>query len=308
MKRLYPLIIGFALIMAMPNLANAQGSLDLTISPPVSYLHVKPGSKQAHTIHIQNNGDHTITVTPTVHNFSVQPDTGLPQLADDHTFPHFTSLDQQLVPMLLEPDQKAQLTLAIAPPQNALEKEYPLSIVFVAEEDDATTPSRLKGSVASNLILLISSKNEFTQRLTVAEINAPLLLDSFQSLSIHPLLKNEGLATSTASGSAVIKNWMGTEVARFELFPDNILGFSQRPARARDLEKPNSLQPIPFDYKPTLLLGPYTVEVTLNNQEELTTNKKTVVALPFLALIALFAGGTISFWHWKQEKTKNPFE
>jgi hypothetical protein len=154
---------------------------------------------------------------------------------------------------------------------------------------------------------LVSKQNQIAKKLTLSELGTPKIIDSFQPLSLHPVFKNENLAATQASGSAVIKNWLGTEVARFEFFPDNVLGFSQRPARALDRNNLDSLEPTDLYFDPKLLLGPYTIEYSLYNQEEVKIIKASVVAIPFLILAAILAGGGVAIWYKQQVIRKNPF-
>jgi len=312
-----------ALIGLISNIkpVQAQGGLDLTISPPVAYLQIKPGARSIHTITIENTSSQDLKIDPSIKDFSTDPVSGLPILMDKNSFEYFVSVEQQLQPIELEPTQKAQLTLVIAPPQNAPEKEYPLSVVFEAQaaRDLPTQNSQLHGSVASNLIILVSEKNEIPRQQTISDFGVPKIVDSFRPLELKPILKNENLAASAASGSAVIKNWLGKEVASFQFFPDNVLGFSQRPLRALDQTKPDSLQPIPFRYDPTFLIGPYTIEYTIQNQDSAEagttttpamtekTVKTVVLAVPIFVLAAILAGLVVAIWYWRQEKQKNPF-
>lgn len=294
---------------SVAQIAKAQGGLDITITPPVAYIQVKPGSRAIHTITIENTGDQDLKITPAIKDFSTDPKTGLPILADKYSFEYFVSIEQQLQTLELKPSQKAQMTLSIAPPQNAPEKEYPLSIVFEAQaaREIPTQNSQLQGSVASNLIILVSEKNEISKQQVISDFGTPKIIESFRPLILKPILKNESLATSTASGSAVIKNFLGKEVARFEFFPDNVLGFSQRPLRALDQTKPDSLQPTELIYNPKFLFGPYVIEYSINSQEATKSFRTTVVALPLFVLAAALAGLVVAIWYWRQEKNKNPF-
>lgn len=295
--------------ISSPQSLQAQGGLDLTVTPPLTYLHVKPGSQSIHTITIENTGSQDLKITPNILDFGTDQDTGLPILLDKNSFEHFVSIEQQLQPIELGPTQKAQLTLVIAPPQNAPEKEYPLSIVFEAKasRDIPTQNSQLSGSVASNLIILISDKNEIAKQQIISDSGTPKIIDSFRALELKPIIKNESMATSIASGSATIKNMFGKEVATFKFFPDNILGFSQRPIRALDQTKIDSIQPTTFTYDPTLVVGPYTIEYNIESQDTTKTFKSVVIALPIFVLVAILAGFIVAFWYWRQDKNKNPF-
>lgn len=288
--------------------ATAQTGIDLTVTPPVAYLHVKPGMRDSHVISLDNTGSSALRITPEIVSFSTDPQTGRPILGSSHDFEHFVSLEQQLQPVLLQPGQKAQLSLAIAPPQSAAEKEYPLSVVFRAKQtSQSQTESPVEGLIVSNLIILVSQRNELPKQLNFADHKSLRFLDSFSPLDLGLTVKNEGLAATTASGSARVKNLLGKEIVHFDFYPDNVLGFSQRPLRALDPEGLDSIKPMQLRLDKGFLIGPYIVEYTLNNENTNLTANTIIIAVPIFGIIALIVGAIIAVWYWQQKIRKNPF-
>lgn len=311
--------------------AQSRGNIDLTVSPPVAYLQVNPGTRLTHTITIKNTGESAMTITPSVKDFMPDPKTGSPILLDESSFKYFAVPEKELQPIEIQPSQTKQVNITISPPKDAPEKEYPLSIIFDAQASStaldysslSADKSSLVGGVASNMIVLVSEKNQIGKQQAIADMGIPKIIDSFRTLELKPVVKNEGFATSTVVGQAVIKNWLGKEVASFQFFPDNILGLNQRPLRALNASKPDSPQPMPMKYKPSFLLGPYVIEYTINNQLEPSGNpdpesvsvvRSTVVAMPIFVMVAVIAGIIVAAWYWRQGKGegeeggKNPFE
>lgn len=304
------LLLPLAGVFAAAEVAQAQEGLELTVSPPISYLKVAPGTKQNHTISLKNNGPAAITATPQILDFSVDGKTGQPVLRDQHTFPYFTMPAASLKPVVLEPGQVAQLQIVIEAPATAPDKEYPLSIVFSSEntsslpqEPDAGR-ARVTGAVASNLIVLVSDKTSLEKKLVVSDFGAPTLLDSFRGFSAEPILENERFSAAAASGSAKLVSWTGTTVSEYQIYPDNILGFSSRPIRALDPDS-EAPQAITFTFKPNFMIGPYSLVVELDNDGQTEVFSTTIIAFPFSILVAAAVGLVIGITYWWKTRRDN---
>jgi len=315
------------LLSALVNLTPVKTTLaqtqtnptDLIVSPPVSYLTVEPGSTTQHLISIEQKGHEALLVIPLVVRFNPDGQSGTPILGENsnaqlpsYTFQLPNPIIQSDAPLpfvsqesqsgqpaqsrqgfILEPFQRRNVGVTFTIPEQSLEHEFPLTVLFFTQpvdvnsfkEGDASQPvtshARVTSSVGSNVILMVSRTDRDRGKLSVAEITLPRLLDSFSSLNFTVLAKNSGLNATAASGSATITNWQGTKVAQFEFFPDMVLSNSTRLLRhvRQDLEKssqtlnnttnpdgtnfdPDRISPI-FTYKPFFLLGPYTITATI---------------------------------------------
>lgn len=306
MKNKITLIIFFFisfLIGTTPVFAQ-ESKVSLTVSPPVSYLHVAPGSASNHTIVLENSGDTPITVLPTITDFTTDGKTGRVIVTNQLTFPYVSmGIDDSVKEVTIPPQKKAQLTLYIDVPNDAEEKEYPLSVLFFsksdlektqnAEDSKNTNNSQISAAIGSNLIVLVSKQNTFTKVLEVLDVNAPKFIDSFQKLEFEPLVKNNSFGAVAASGSAKIVNWRKQTVAEYEIYPDTILGHNSRELRAllsnSELDKPELGS---FSYKPKFMIGPYQIVITLRSQDNNTIAQFVDVfyAVPFAIILTIAIG------------------
>lgn len=288
-------------------LTQSSALYNLSITPPTAYLKLKPGSKANHTISLTNSGSRALTLTPKIVDFEADGRTGLPVLKESHTFPYFAMAADQLKPVVVEPGQNAQLVLAFEVPATAPDKEYPLTVVFESSPDGAGTGvgAALAGATASNLIVLVSSKDELENRLVIEDFGAPLLVDSFRNVNFRPLVKNERFSASVASGSAKLTSWIGKTLAEFPIYPEVVLGFSSRELRAQLDPRPGEGElPIPteFAYDPVFLFGPVKISVTLTNPSGSDTFSATTFALPFSLFVAICIGIVIGIGYWYKTK------
>jgi hypothetical protein len=298
-------LIGTGLIL--PRGAQAQ-QVDLTVSPPVSYIRVEPGKTFRLAITIRQNGTIPLQVTPTIVDFVPDSLSGQPVLQDSTEFKFVTienepkSFDQ---PFPLKPGADDQVVLYFNIPEHARAQEYHLSLLLSAQPDADLTvnggnQTTVSAVIASNIIVLVARSDQDLGELEVAELKVPLLVDSLSRINYSILAKNNGPTATKPYGKAIIRNFSDQVVSSFPFYPDVILAQSARPLRAATADpelvtNPDELRPTTFEYDPQFLLGPYRVEVTLDSQagqSEPVTVTKVVWALPFS--IILFILGIVS--------------
>ena len=270
-----------------------EAGLTLIVSPAQAYLKILPGNRATHTITLENSGSDTLEVTPQVQNFAADGKTGIPVLLGKTEFTYLDLTENLSQPITLAPHSKAQLRLSFNVPPGAKNKEYPLSILFSANKQ-STAPlagesSLITGSLASNLVVLVSDEATPMQQLTLVRAGTPQFVDSFGSLAFSPLAKNAGYAAVIASGSATLYNWRGKQVAQFPFYPDSVLGFSTRELRSfiqtvTMANKNPTITPRLFVYDAPFLFGPYRLEFAL-------ATEVTQVVIWALPLSILAAGG-----------------
>lgn len=290
-----------------------ESEVNLTVSPPVSYLHVAPGQSSKHTIILENSGDTSIIVLPTITDFTTDGKTGRAIVTNQLTFPYVSlGIDNSVKEITIPPQKKAQLTLYIDVPKEAEEKEYPLSILFFSKPDlektkntttsSNSTNSQVNAAIGSNLIVLVAKQNTFTKILEILDVNAPKIIDSFQKLEFKPLIKNNSFGAVAASGSAKIINWRKQTVAEFEIYPDIVLGHNSRELRAllsnSNIEKPESSS---FSYKPQFMIGPYQIIMTLTSKDNTIITQSIHVFYAFpITIIATIIIGVIIYINTKK--------
>ncbi|HYD34817.1 MAG TPA: hypothetical protein VD999_02010 [Vitreimonas sp.] len=306
--------LGFTLTTT--SITAQTAPLELSINPPVAYLHVKPGSNQTHTLTLQHHGTVPLEAIIKVVDFVPDGETGQPILTDVSTFPYLTLLNpnERLgEPFPLVPGKAKKLSFNIDVPNSATQKEYPLTILINTQPNSqysvVQTGSQLGGTIASNVIILVSESDRLPRRLTIDSLTGPRFLDSFSTLKFDLKLKNVSLQAAPASGSARLKNWQGKTLKEWQLYPDMVLGSATRFARGLD---PTAAEPTPveFTYR-GFLIGPYSIEAQLNNQggqQELLTVK--MIALPWslglLLIIGVILLGLGKYFSQKDHLDKTP--
>lgn len=305
-----------SLFLTKPSTAFAQ-NFNLTVTPEVQYMRIKPGSKIRHTITIENKGTAPITVTPSIHDFEADGVSGRPVLKKSTTFPYLDVEDIENSTLTIPPQKHAQLGLLFSVPEDATEKEYPLTILFQSSPVQSQTnssQSQLVGAIGSNVIVLISKDDQLSELLNIDSIGLPFFVDSFKKVELIPKVKNNHFAATSMAGTVVVKNMLDTEVAQFKIFPDTVLGYSSRNLRAlrADFEPEVEPEALPFAFKPKFLLGLYTVEVTLTAPYTSETPDQTIAydtftffALPLLPIIGAILSCSAAIFYFFYRKKAN---
>lgn len=228
-------------------------ALGLTISPPVSYLYLKPQQSTTHTLILTNSGQQTLAVRMQLTDFKPDGKTGRPLLSSGQIF------NQAINPSLnfgqkfkLEPQENRSISLKIDAARLKTQKEYHLSLLFHAQTAQPNHPNQspgnsaadqqpidhqppqasVAGTIASNLIIFISDQGQNQGSLYIKKITAPRFIDSFTHLNFSILAQNQGLNAMPITGQAEIYNMLGQVINRFVFYPDQVLADSTRLVRA----------------------------------------------------------------------------
>ncbi len=313
------LVLSSLFLSATTKEIYAQSELNLTVSPPIAYLHAPQGTSSKHTIILENSGDSPITVLPTLVDFTTDGKSGKVILTNQLTFPYVSlGVDNSVTEVTIPPQKKAQLTLYIDIPNDAEEKEYPLTVLFFSKDLVSSAPgdfsvnganatlsnSQVSGAIGSNLVVLVAKQNTFEKLLSVLDLQSPKIIDSFQEINFTPLVQNNSFGSITASGSAKIVNWRKQTIAEFQIYPDIILGHNSRELRAllsdTNPEKPEVAN---YKFKPSFIIGPYQIIVTLTNDTGTVTQYVEVFyALPIALIVVGLSTILISVYFSKKNK------
>lgn len=292
-----------------PAKAVTTSPIDLSVSPPVSYVSIKPGESDFYEIRLENLGVEALEITPTLLDFEADNQTGQPVVKSTGTFPYLklnNGLTKFESSFTLAPKQKLRIPVNIDIPKNASEAEYAMTIFFTFKNQiDPKVPNsqaKIAGTVGSNLILLITRNNSDRGELRVKSISALPTIDSFMDIKFQALAENIGKNATPASGSATIYNWQNKQLAKFDIHPDMILAGSSRELREKEFLSNE------FRYKKPFLLGLYkiTIELNKNSQDgaEKITMSKTILALPVSILVLPLLGYLLySFYKALLKKT-----
>ncbi|PIY80843.1 MAG: hypothetical protein COY80_00805 [Candidatus Pacebacteria bacterium CG_4_10_14_0_8_um_filter_42_14] len=293
---LFVIFATLSLLMANKVGAQSNTGMTITVTPATAYLKILPGNRETHTITIVSQSSQVLEITPKVVDFRPDGRTGQPILSDTTNFPYLVDGTSHFPPIILQPKERAQLTLAFNPPAGSPDKEYPMTVIFTARPasavDAMNSASEISGAVASNIIVLVSKEQEPPPQVSIKDFGTFRLVDSFGLISLKPIAENESFAAIVASGSASIKNWQGKPLAEFPLYPDSILGLSTRELRSFIIENTpeNESEPLlvpkPFQFDKPFLFGIYRIGLVLNTEEA----EITLVALPFSIIVAILVG------------------
>jgi hypothetical protein len=338
--------LSFALVGIAVSLGPAHASsdpIDLNVSPPVTYLKIKPGTQHTLSFTLEQQGTLPLQITSKVVDFSPHPSgTGI-VLNDSTSFPYlaFTGGPNELQQaMLLKPGEKRRYEVSLNIPAEAPEREYHLTWLFEAKPDSSFTigevGAQVSGTVGSNIIVLITNQDESRGQLQLKKFQLPTLVDSFSPVTFQLLAENTGPQALTASGSATITDWQGKVVKTFTFYPDTVLAQSSRSLRTLDSDQipdqstqplpdpatpslnPEFLKPLPavaFTYDPPFLFGVYQVKVSMNNintqnqSYDVQTSNFIAIPISIIIILALMLSAFIGFkylLHLQRIQTNSP--
>jgi len=301
MKKTIITLLTLASLIITPTIQAQGKDIDLEINPGVIFLSVRPGQKATHTILLKQNGSTSLTIIPNIVDFQSDGKTGIPILADSTKVNFITIQDPDKKigqPFNLEPGSSTKIVFNIQPPDDLPEKEYTLSLLFRAQPTNGQSPSDTtitNAVIGANLILHVSSDTSPQSKLEVARLLINQFVDSFRPLKYQLLIENKGENAGPIDGNLKIYNWKNEQVQEYNLAPDLILAHSTRLARfAVDDKKviDSSSYSSNFSYSSPFLLGPYVIEVTLNDPQKNIENayvfRHSVFAFPFSVVIIIF--------------------
>jgi len=288
-----------------PSLNQAQTdetALDLSVTPPTTYLNIKPGETKQHVILIKNTGSADLLIQLNLTDFRSDDKTGFPTLSNSTNFSYLKIQDEKLnwkTDFLLKQGAEKKVVFELAIPETATDGEYPITILISGGKLGARIAgqSPITGMIGTNLIVLIASSDQDQSNLTLESLTAPRIIDSLQNLRFVTVFRNTGKHAAPIQGRARITNLFGSEVKRYLLYPDMVLANSSRQARFVDttntqitdvasLAEQTEISPTSQPtYESLFLLGPYTVAIEYPQG----TVAQTVIALPISLLLAALA-------------------
>jgi len=301
------LVLGVSLFTTTVVHAQTK-AIELTIDPPVEYIHIMPGEKTSHTLTIQHTGSQKLEITPNLVGFETDGETGRPILLYGSTFRHLKLVAPYLLgdSFILNPGDKKTITLQIDVPPDAQLGEFPQTLLFMAKTISSdlsysTSGSEVSGGLGTNIIINVSRFGDDRGQLEIDQIFKPSFVDSFSKLEFTILAKNVGLNATNASGSATIQNWQGKTVAEFEFYPDMILANNSRKLRWSNPDLGTKLDPLPsisdnpsvpnpttltdrFVYDPLFLFGPLTMTVNLQTNGQSGADQFNTIVVYTLAM------------------------
>ncbi|MDO8498023.1 MAG: hypothetical protein Q7S61_05785 [bacterium] len=262
---------------------------DLSISPPLIEMAIKPGKVVliAYTLH--NFGDPTV-ITTKVLPFEPKDSNGNIKIKEEFEGPIRFSLDNNDIqldkPFFLRTKTSQQLLLRMRVPEGAPAGDY--YYTFISETQappslDGNTSPRSKVAIGSNILITVTSDGNIEVKGRISKFNVIphfTLPKIFNNLTIFDVgdkipiiltLENTGNNLIKPYGNIIMKGSFG-EIATYDLIPQNILAHSQRtilatPSAMIDCQDDKNMRLCKASNTLTLagfFLGNYKLSTTIN--------------------------------------------
>ncbi|NLG06708.1 MAG: hypothetical protein GX559_03375 [Candidatus Pacebacteria bacterium] len=314
-------LLMFASTLINTDLVSAQSTdaLSINISPPVSYLYLKPGAGISAPIYLENQGRYTLSVSAQFVDFRPDQETGQVLLQQSSDFKYLSIAgdhERWGKEFIIRPGEAYTLPLTIALPADFPQGEYYLSVLFNVEqmlledvENNANTI--LSGVVASHLVLAVNLDEADRSQIVIKDFKLPKVVDSLMGIDFRLWAKNIGLNAGPVAGKLTISHWPSPAEQEYEFYPDMVLANSQRQVRGMSADNLDHLKSLSeqeevmtangenflavqsqfldnnllsdFSYKKPFLLGAYDFRVELGDE----TQVERVVALPISIVLVL---------------------
>ena len=328
MQKLFSsLLITITLLITQLAPAHAQTTtteLDLSFSPPVTYLSVQPGETKTIELKLKNSGTRNLKIQLELADFEANGTTGQPVLKFNSTFPYLKAKDpawswQQ--PQVVKSGETVSILFEVALPKTVSVKESHLTVLARASQISEAPGSKtatlgssgqVSGLIGSNIILAVSDSNVNLSKLDFFNWQPPKFVDSLRGIKIAGLIKNQGIHAGPIIGKASLVGPSGQLLKSWLFFPDMVLPGSTRELRVIDttsdpsadptlwLSQPNNTLENKLSYQPSWLFGNYTLKVQLfktdyTDAQPSVTENYQITALPF-GILAGLVGLPLMYW------------
>ncbi len=307
-KRLKVLVYGLVLcllILFAPLFSYAQ-EIDLSLSPPVVEIIMKPGIALTLPFKIHNQGD-PVSLTPLVQSFQISSDGKTIKYGPIERTPFRTrvSIDEgkNNGGFVLGKGETKELRLELGAPSNIATGDYHLSFMIVTQPEyaDKEFAAKLKTRIAAPLLITVSKtgnrevKGALKNFSTGGGYTVPFsgnrvrIYDSAAEIPITLSITNEGRNFFETDGSIVLRGMFG-EKALYPLQKQNVLAGTTR------VQSPKTLK--------GFFLGRYALSalVSLSDGSVQLSDSVVFYAFPFKILFIALAGSVIGIMILKQKR------
>ncbi|MDD3532065.1 MAG: hypothetical protein PHR64_00720 [Candidatus Shapirobacteria bacterium] len=308
MKLIFFLVLSI-LTSFFPKNCQAQ-AFSLSINPPILEAMLQPGKKIIYTFDLENNSSLPLSLTARIVPFEARGNQGHIRLTNDESPAFFSLLNSGMAfnqPFFLNSQQKIQLVVRVAIPQNQPEGDYYQTLLV--EQFSKPIPSgnisQSLGAVGTNILLTVSSSGQPQRSLEIENFNIPAayfgrFIDSSELVNFNLVLKNTGQAFIKPEGGIFIRpEKEKKDLQEIKIRPDNILPGTSRQMHC--LEEP-------CFFKPPQIIGSYQARF-----EFVLDGKKYQSAISFwvfpikitLGLTLLLLFWLILLWRLKRKQISN---
>ena len=267
-------------------LVKQAQALGLTVAPMNNYVRVNGGETLLLPYVLQNGMSEEMSVTLQTQSFA--PDeNGLPALSTENEFPYLTLVEATISGKVTIPTgEKRTVQVAVATPLGVREKEYPLTLLFNwqgAASPNLTAGSQITTQLGSNLVVLVGESRADQSRISLIEPDFSAYQETWQPQPLVLQARNESAFGTLVSGKVVLTDGQGKVVLEREIYPDLILGGSERRLRLKEVTDGETTLVSEWQWPPPLL-GRYTLEIYLGNALRASAATVPVWSATFYAL------------------------
>jgi hypothetical protein len=249
------LIFAFLFFMA-PGSVFAQ-SLELSMTPPLIEVAIKPDKSVVIAYTLTNSGDPSVFTTY-VRPFLPQGVYGELQIAPEFSGPVRFNLENSNIqldtPFFLKSGQGQQLLMKIRVPQGTPEGDY--YYTFIAENvpgklAEGTSTPVTQGAIGANILISVTNSGVFESSAHISQLKVMprytlnlfgkkfSLFESSDPIPVRLIAQNSGKSLVKPEGVMRLKGTFGGE-EEFVLLPENILANSSRLLHATPSGKLNT--------------------------------------------------------------------
>ena len=263
-------------------------SLLLSIWPPLLEVMMQPGKSITQVYKLTNTGEIDLAFISSVVPFKPTDELGNTKLENSRLPPWFSFQNAKLglgQKFLLKTGETQEVVLKIKVPEETLEKDYYLTLLFETIPGVFLGQSGMQtqAKIGSNILLTISQSGQPLKKAEIIEfairnlkIRQLPIIDSFTKPQFLLRIKNTGPALFKPAGAITASGWFGQKYV-LNLLPENVLVNSTRLVGCENQ----------IDAK--FLLGPYKtkVEFGLDTLETDYSAEITFFALPIKFILGI---------------------
>lgn len=244
--------------LAFPKDCQAQ-AFSLSVNPTILEVMIQPGKKIIYTFDLENHSSTNLDLTARIVPFEAQDNQGHIRFSQEEPPDFFSLLNSGMSfnqPFSLGANQKIQLVVRIAIPQNQPEGDYYQTLLVEQSSNQLLSGniSQSLGAIGANILLTVSTSGQPQRSLDIDTFTIPKayfnqFVDSFDLVNFNLVLKNTGQAFTKPEGSIFIRPEGGEDdLQEIKIRPDNILPGTSRKMRCLKT---------PCFFKPPQLIGSY---------------------------------------------------
>lgn len=251
---------------------SAQSAINLSISPPIFELMIKPDKDVKQIFKISNQGGDTV-ITPKILYFIPSDDSGNVTLSEDQA-PDWVIYNKE--PFTLKGQDSKDFEVLFSPSADTPEIDHFLTIVFETSAPIDVLNQNLslyQSRIGSNILLTVSKDGNPKKSAKIVEFSAPRVVDSFQSPIRYSLtLANNGNSFWKPIGKITTKD------DTLNLAPQNIISGTSRMINCIDNE---NLIDCKLDKKFRIGKIVSKLEFSIENDSKIYTAEATTYVFPF---------------------------